>query len=168
LQQPAASRPTLGGSESATRPIPVEVHQPAPGAPETLIALLQPLVSPLTTSAVVLIFGIFLLFQREDLRDRFIRLAGSGDIERTTTALDDAARRLGKLFATQLVLNTIFGLFIGIGLALIGVASASLWGLMAMILRFVPYIGAPLSQSKHWNLRGPLRSGSARINWAPQ
>ena len=87
----------------------------------------------------------FFLFQREDLRDRFIRLAGSGDIERTTAALDDAARRLGKLFATQLVLNAIFGLIIGIGLALIGVPSASLWGLLAMILRFVPYIGALLA-----------------------
>jgi predicted PurR-regulated permease PerM len=144
LQQPA-SKPTLGGSESATKPIPVEVHQPAPGAPETIVALLQPLVSPITTGAIVLIFVIFFLFQREDLRDRFIRLAGSGDIERTTAALDDAARRLGKLFATQLVLNAIFGLIIGIGLALIGVPSASLWGLMAMILRFVPYIGAPLA-----------------------
>jgi predicted PurR-regulated permease PerM len=145
LQQPAASKPALGRSESASKPIPVEVHQPAPGAPETLVALLQPLVSPLTTSAIVLIFVIFFLFQREDLRDRFIRLAGSGDIERTTAALDDAARRLGKLFATQLVLNAVFGLIIGAGLALIGVPSASLWGLMAMILRFVPYIGAPLA-----------------------
>jgi hypothetical protein len=109
------------------------------------VALLQPLASPLTTTAIVLIFVTFFLFQREDLRNRFIRLAGSGDIERTTAALDDAARRLGKLFATQLVLNAVFGLIIGVGLALIGVPSASLWGLMAMILRFVPYIGAPLA-----------------------
>ena len=87
----------------------------------------------------------FFLFQREDLRNRFIRLVGSGDIERTTAALDDAARRLGKLFATQLVLNAVFGLIIGVGLAFIGIPSASLWGLLAMILRFVPYIGAPLA-----------------------
>jgi hypothetical protein len=92
-----------------------------------------------------LIFVTFFLFQREDLRNRFIRLAGNGDIERTTAALDDAGRRLGKLFTTQLVLNAVFGLIIGIGLALIGVPSASLWGLVAMILRFVPYIGAPLA-----------------------
>jgi len=79
-----ASKPALTSAESATKPIPVEVHQPPPGAPETLVALLQPLLSPLTTSAIVLIFVTFFLFQREDLRDRFIRLAGSGDIERTT------------------------------------------------------------------------------------
>jgi predicted PurR-regulated permease PerM len=144
-QQPAASPSPLTRAESSAKPVPVEVHQPAPGASETLVAVLQPLVSPLTTSGIVLIFVTFFLFQREDLRNRFIRLAGSGDIERTTTALDDAARRLGKLFATQLVLNAAFGLIIGAGLALIGVPSASLWGLLAMILRFVPYIGAPLA-----------------------
>ena len=76
---------------------------------------------------------IFFLFQREDLRDRFIRLAGSGDIERTTRAMDDAGQRLGKLFITQLVLNALFGSLIGVGLAVIGVPSAPLWGLMAML-----------------------------------
>jgi predicted PurR-regulated permease PerM len=143
--QPSASPPAITRSDSSAKPIPVEVHQPAPGASETFVAVLQPLVNPLTTMAIVLIFVTFFLFQREDLRNRFIRLAGSGDIERTTAALDDAAQRLGKLFATQLVLNAVFGLIIGAGLALIGVPSASLWGLMAMILRFVPYIGAPLA-----------------------
>jgi predicted PurR-regulated permease PerM len=147
-QRPApapASAPALSRPDPAAKPIPVEVHQPAPGASETLVTLFQPLLGPLTITTIVLIFVTFFLFQREDLRNRFIRLAGSGDIERTTAALDDAARRLGKLFATQLVLNAVFGLIIGIGLALIGVPSASLWGLMAMILRFVPYIGAPLA-----------------------
>ncbi len=144
-QQRPAAPPSLARSESAGKPIPVEVHQPVPGTSETLVAVLQPLVSPLTTTGIVLIFVTFFLFQREDLRNRFIRLAGSGDIERTTTALDDAARRLGKLFATQLVLNAVFGLIIGAGLAFVGIPSASLWGLLAMILRFVPYIGAPLA-----------------------
>jgi predicted PurR-regulated permease PerM len=146
LEKSATSPPTLTQSSGGpTKPIPVEVHQPAPGAPETLVAVLQPLVTPLTTSGIVLIFVTFFLFQREDLRNRFIRLAGSGDIERTTTALDDAGRRLGRLFATQLVLNAVFGIIIGSGLALIGVPSAPLWGLLAMILRFVPYIGALMS-----------------------
>jgi predicted PurR-regulated permease PerM len=143
--QTRQSPPSLARVEPAGKPIPVEVHQPAPGTSETLIAVLQPLVGPLTTGAIVLIFVTFFLFQREDLRDRFIRLAGSGDIERTTAALDDAAGRLGKLFATQLVVNAVFGLIVGVGLAFIGIPSASLWGLLAMILRFVPYIGAPLA-----------------------
>ena len=135
------ARPSLSDGP-AKAPIPVEVHQPDPGASEALIAMLRPLAGPFTTTGIVVIFLIFFLFQREDLRDRFIRLLGSEDLERTTAALDDAAQRLGRLFLTQLVLNATFGVVIGLGLAVIGVPSAPLWGLLAMVLRFVPYIGA--------------------------
>jgi len=141
----AATRPSLSAGPASKTPIPVEVHQPDPGASETLVAILQPLAAPFTTTAIVIIFLIFFLFQREDLRNRFIRLAGSDDLERTTAALDDAGDRLSKLFLTQLILNAIFGAVIGLGLAVIGVPSASLWGLLAAILRFVPYIGAILA-----------------------
>jgi hypothetical protein len=109
--------------------------------------MLRPLAMPFMTTGIVVIFLIFFLFQREDLRNRFIRLAGSDDLERTTAALDDAGQRLGKHFLTQLILNALFGAVIGIGLAAIGVPSAPLWGLLAMILRFVPYIGAILAAS---------------------
>jgi predicted PurR-regulated permease PerM len=126
-------------------PIPVEVKQPDPGALTTLVAIIQPLLSPLTTTGIVVIFVVFILLQREDLRNRLVRLAGSGDIQRTTAALDDAGKRLSKLFLTQIAFNAVFGLAIGIGLELIGVPSAPLWGLIAMILRFVPYIGALIS-----------------------
>ena len=105
--KPAVVPRSLTQTGGATTPIPVEVHQPVPGASETFIAVLQPLVGPFTTTGIVLIFVTFFLFQREDLRNRFIRLVGSGDIERTTTALDDAGRRLGKLFATQLVRSSV-------------------------------------------------------------
>jgi len=71
-----------------------------------------------------------------------IRLAGARDLQRTTAALDDAGQRLSRLFLTQLALNAGFGLVIGAGLWGIGVPSAPLWGMLAMILRFVPYIGA--------------------------
>jgi len=135
------ARPSLSDGP-AKAPIPVEVHQPDPGASEALIAMVRPLAVPFTTTGIVVIFLIFFLFQREDLRDRFIRLLGSEDLERTTAALDDAAQRLGRLFLTQLVLNATFGVVIGLGLAVIGVPSAPLWGLLAMVLRFVPYIGA--------------------------
>jgi predicted PurR-regulated permease PerM len=140
-EKPATPPPVLPQSGSSTRPIPVEVHQPDPGASETLVAFLQPLISPFATTGIVLIFVTFFLFQREDLRNRFIRLAGSGDLEKTTAALNDAGERLGRLFATQLILNAVFGCIIGFGLALIGVPSASLWGLLVMVLRFVPYLG---------------------------
>jgi predicted PurR-regulated permease PerM len=128
-----------------TLPIPVEVKQPDPGALTTLAKIIEPLLSPLTRTGIVVIFVSFILLQREDLRNRLVRLAGSGDIQRTTAALDDAGKRLSKLFVTQIMFNAAFGLAIGAGLGFIGVPSAPLWGLIAMILRFVPYIGALIS-----------------------
>jgi predicted PurR-regulated permease PerM len=148
LQNTKAGSPpgnTILQPSSDNRPIPVEVRQPDPGALNTLVAIIAPLISPLTTTGIVLIFVIFILLQRQDLRNRFVRLAGSADIQRTTAALDEAGERLSKLFLTQIAFNAAFGVAIGVGLQIIGVPSAPLWGLIAMILRFVPYIGAFIS-----------------------
>jgi len=127
------------------KPVPVEVRQPDPGALESLQSLISPLLHPLATTGIIVIFVIFILLQREDLRNRLIRLAGSHDLQRTTAALDDAASRLSRLFLIQLLLNGSFGVVIGLGLWLIGVPSAILWGILAAILRFVPYIGAAIA-----------------------
>lgn len=126
-------------------PVPVEVRQPDPGALESLESLISPLLHPLATTGIIIIFVIFILLQREDLRNRLIRLAGSHDLQRTTAAIDDAARRLSRLFLIQLLLNGTFGIIIGTGLWLIGVPSAILWGILAAVLRFVPYIGAAIA-----------------------
>ena len=104
--------------------------------------MISPLLHPLATTGIIVIFVIFILLQREDLRNRLIRLAGSRDLQRTTAALDDAAARLSRLFLIQLLLNGAFGIIIGVGLWLIGIPSAILWGILAAVLRFVPYIGA--------------------------
>lgn len=143
----AGSSPAPTGllRQPGEKPIPVEVRQPDPGALTTLVAIIAPLLSPLTTTGIVVIFVVFILLQRQDLRNRFVRLAGSQDIQRTTAALDEAGVRLSKLFLTQIGFNAVFGLAIGCGLELIGVPSAALWGLIAMIMRFVPYIGAVIS-----------------------
>lgn len=158
-------KPGVLRSGTRTAPIPVEVHQPDPSAGETLVALLRPLAAPLTTTAIVVIFLTFFLFQREDLRNRFIRLAGGDDLERTTAALDDAGRRLGRLFATQLILNAAFGAVIGLGLALIGVPSAPLWGLLATVLRFVPYIGGLLAAALPIALAAAVGDGWSMTLW---
>jgi predicted PurR-regulated permease PerM len=129
----------------SNKPIPVEVKQPDAGALETLTTLITPLIHPLATTGIVVIFVIFILIQRQDLRNRLVRLAGAQDLQRTTAALDDAGQRLSRLFLTQLALNAGFGLVIGIGLWIIGVPSAPLWGMLAMIMRFVPYVGATIS-----------------------
>src|ERR1700719_3322601 len=149
LDKPRANRPAIAlptnAGTSPDRPIPVEVKQPDPGALQTLVALITPLIHPLATTGIVAIFVFFVLMQRQDLRNRLVRLAGSQDLQRTTAALDDAGQRLSRLFLTQLALNAGFGLVIGAGLWFIGVPSAPLWGILAMILRFVPYIGAAIS-----------------------
>jgi predicted PurR-regulated permease PerM len=111
---------TPPGQETA--PIPVEVRQPPPGALESVARLIAPLLDPLTTTGIIIIFVIFILLQREDLRNRFIKLAGARDLQKTTAALDDAASRLSRLFLTQLALNGAFGLVIGTGLWIIGVS----------------------------------------------
>ena len=83
--------------------------------------------------------------QREDLRDRFIRLFGSRDLHRTTIAMDDAGQRLSRYFVSQLCVNACFGVVIGVGLWLIGIPSPALWGVLAGLLRFVPYVGPMLA-----------------------
>src|SRR5580700_6681070 len=146
LDKPAPGRPAVGLPATVPdKPIPVEVKQPDPGALQTLVALITPLIHPLATTGIVVIFVIFILVQQQDLRNRLVRLAGSQDLQRTTAAMDDAGQRLSRLFLTQLMLNAAFGIVIGGGLWLIGVPSAPLWGMLATILRFVPYIGAIIS-----------------------
>jgi predicted PurR-regulated permease PerM len=146
LDRPKNAKPASpaapGTSALPDRPIPVEVRQPDPGALQTLATLIAPLIHPLATTGIIIIFVVFFLLQQQDLRNRLIRIAGSHDLQRTTLAMDDAGKRLSRLFLMQLALNAAFGLIIGVGLWAIGVPSAPLWGLLAMVLRFVPYIGA--------------------------
>ena len=146
LDRPKSAKPASPSASdpgaTPDRPIPVEVRQPDPGALQTLATLISPLIQPLATTGIILIFVVFILLQQQDLRNRLIRIAGSHDLQRTTLAMDDAGKRLSRLFLMQLALNAAFGLIIGLGLWAIGVPSAPLWGLLAMALRFVPYIGA--------------------------
>src|ERR1700716_3317563 len=160
-----ANTPRLRDSRTPGAPIPVEVRQPDPGALQTVATLIAPLIHPLTTTGIVIIFVIFILGQHQDLRNRLIRLAGAQDLQRTTAALDEAGERLSRLFLTQLGFNASFGLVIGIGLAVIGVPSAPLWGMMAAILRFVPYIGAPISAIFPLVLAAAVAPGGTTVLW---
>lgn len=126
---------------SAQKPMLVEVRQPEPRGLETIANLVRPLLSPLAMTALIVLFLIFILLQREDLRDRFLRLAGTADLQRSTAALDDAGSRLSRFFLMQTILNAGFGLVIAVGLWLIGVPNAVLWGIFAGLMRFVPFVG---------------------------
>ena len=162
------ARPALPGSPNLAgheKPIPVEVRQPEPGALQTLSVLIAPLIHPLATTGIVVIFVIFILLQQQDLRNRLVRLAGSHDLQRTTAAMDEAGRRLSRLFLMQLMLNAGFGFVIGVGLWVIGVPSAPLWGILAMVLRFVPYIGAMISAIFPLVLAAAVGPGWSMVLW---
>jgi predicted PurR-regulated permease PerM len=122
-------------------PMPVEVHEPAPSPVQLAQRFLSPILNPLETTGIVLVVAVFILLQREDLRDRLIRLFGSRDLHRATTAMDEAARRLSRYFLAQLGINMGVGIVISIGLAIIGVPGALLFGVLTGLLRFVPYVG---------------------------
>ncbi|GLS59142.1 AI-2E family transporter [Methylobacterium haplocladii] len=128
-----------------TPPVLVEMKDRPPSPLELANTVLSPVLAPLATTGIVLVVLLFILMQREDLRDRLIRLAGSSDLHRTTVAMDDAARRLSRYFIGQLALNSGFGLVIGLGLWAIGVPNPVLWGIFSALMRFVPYIGAFVS-----------------------
>lgn len=130
-----AERTSPGQSQ---QPVPVVVTQPAPSALAIAQKVLSPLLHPLATVGIILVVSIFALLQREDLRDRAIRLFGSSDLQRTTVAMNDAGRRLSRYFLTQLGLNTAFGIIVAIGLWLIGVPHPLLWGILGLLLRFIP------------------------------
>lgn len=126
--------------EPEPKPLLVEIFSPERPI-ETLRNIIDPLLGPLATTGLVIVVVIFMLFEREDLRDRFIRLVGYGDLHRTTEALQDAGARVGQYLLMQLVVNITYGIPLAIGLWLLGIPNAILWGMLAIVLRFVPYIG---------------------------
>lgn len=140
-QAPASSAASETGAADERHPVPVEVLPP-PSSPFSMLRTIAgTALSPLETMALVVIFVIFILLQREDLRNRFIRLVGSSDLQRTTVAMDDAASRLSRFFLAQTLVNATFGVVIATGLYIIGVPGSMLFGLVAFLMRFVPYVG---------------------------
>ena len=138
--------PASPAGEQAARPeqtpVPVEVRRPPPDPVALATRILTPVLHPLAAAAIIFIVAIFILLQQDDLRDRVIRLFGSRDLHRTTLAMDDAARRLSRFFLIQLGINATFGVIIAAGLYFIGLPSPLLWGIIAALMRFVPYIGS--------------------------
>jgi predicted PurR-regulated permease PerM len=123
-----------------TDPIPVRVEPDEQRPLEVIQTIAMPLLGPLATAGIVIVFVIFFLLEKSDLRDRFIRLAGR-DLHRTTEGLSDAGERVSRYLLMQLVVNAIYGIPFGVGLYVIGVPGAFLWGLLATLLRFIPYLG---------------------------
>ena len=143
---PAAPAPSfppnspLNGPAGA-RPVPVQIVQPPPSTITIIQRALGPLIEPLLTALLVIVFIIFILIRREDLRDRVIFLFSASRLKLTTQAMDDATHRISRFLLTQLLVNVCYGIVLSVGLYSIGVPNALIWGPMATIFRFIPYIG---------------------------
>lgn len=162
IEKIAALRGPLGSMERAADAVGEledELSKPVPGdgprerpAPkvevverddllEKLGGVASPLADVLGAAAIVAVLAVFMLLQREDLRDRAIRLIGKRDLTLTTSALEDAAGRLSRFLGMQSLLCGVHGVVVGVGLAVLGVPGALLWGALSALLRFVPYVG---------------------------
>jgi predicted PurR-regulated permease PerM len=126
-------------------PLPVQVSS-APRTPSEYVrAVVGPLTGILETTTIVIVFTLFILIKREDLRNRLLRLAGSGQLNVMTKAMDDASARLSRYLLMQFVVNVSYGLLFGLGLYGIGIPHPLLWGVLSSLLRFIPYIGTPVA-----------------------
>jgi predicted PurR-regulated permease PerM/GAF domain-containing protein len=122
-------------------PVPVKVIEGRDATPQLMQETLGAILSPLGTAALVLLLVIFMLLKREDIRGRLIRLIGQGRISTTTRAMEDAGHRVSRYLITQFLVNTCYGICVAAGLHFIGIPNAALWGLLAGVLRFIPYVG---------------------------
>jgi predicted PurR-regulated permease PerM len=126
---------------SAASPTNVRIIEPSASGWTELRDLGTPVLAPLGRAGMVLIFTVFMLLKREDLRNRLLRLAGLGQLNLMTQALDDASGRVSRYLLMQFLVNASFGTLFGLGLYCIGVPNPALWGVVAGMLRYVPYVG---------------------------
>jgi predicted PurR-regulated permease PerM/methylmalonyl-CoA mutase cobalamin-binding subunit len=144
----AAGTPsTTPGTGAPAAPVSVAVVEGPGNSWDTVKTFVSPLLAPLGTAALVIIFVIFILLSLEDLRDRVIHLIGRGHLHVTTQAIDEAGQKVTRYLLAQLIVNVTYGIPIGVGLYFIGIPNAVLWGLLATVLRFIPYIGPWIAAS---------------------
>jgi len=138
-QPPPAAPAALDQATPAA--VPVEIRQPQLSPLAVIERVLASLWVPIETAGIVLVVLVFVLLERESVRDRFIRIAGATDLRATTFALNDAGERLSRFFVSQFAVNIGVGGAVWAGLAVIGLPHATLCAALAAVLRFVPYVG---------------------------
>jgi len=145
LPMPPATQGRNGRNNVPTNPLPVQVVEAPASGLIYVRELTQPLLAPLAILGIVLVFTLFLLVEVADLRNRLFRLAGLNRLNVMTRALDDATRRVSRYLMLQFLVNAGFGALCGLGLYLLGVPYAVLWGTVAALLRIVPYVGSTVA-----------------------
>ncbi|HKV39417.1 MAG TPA: AI-2E family transporter, partial [Blastocatellia bacterium] len=143
LRQPAQRK----AAPSSEHPLLVQLVEPPSTLLQSLSAIISPVLAPIATAIIVLVFAIAMLLKREDLRNRFLRLIGKTQLNLATQAIDDATQRVSRYLRTQFLVNAAFGILITAGLYFIGVPNAVLWGVLAGVFRFVPFVGAIVGAS---------------------
>jgi predicted PurR-regulated permease PerM len=133
------------GTPIVVQPPSVVVEPEVPTWVTRLLGFVSPVLESLAEAALTLVLVIFMLLNREDLRNRLIRLVGHGRITLTTKALDDAGQRISRYLLVQLLINSAYGLAFGLGLFALGFKHALLWGFIVGALRYVPYLGTTIS-----------------------
>jgi predicted PurR-regulated permease PerM len=145
LRQAMPETPLPDKNATPQQPMPVQVVEPPVSVGRYLQEMFSPILRPLAACGIVMVFTVYMLMNREDLRNRLLLLAGMGRLSLMTQALRDAAERISTYLVWQFVTNVLFGLLFGVGLKLIGVPNATLWGALAAILRYIPYVGAAIA-----------------------
>jgi predicted PurR-regulated permease PerM len=141
LTRPVQNQKLRNAPRAPAPPVPVQIVQNRTSGLADLPDIVKPFLAPLGRAGMVLIFTIFMLIKREDLRNRLFRLVGLGQLNMMTQALDDAAQRVSRYLFMQFLVNAGFGTLFATGLYFIGVPNPVLWGVLAGILRIVPYVG---------------------------
>lgn len=139
----AATQPALGSdaSRKTSEPINVRVEEPDTSLFTVAGRDLHPLLHVLTTAFIVVVFVIFMLLARDDIRDRAVRLVGSSRIHITTVAMTDAGARVSRYLLMQFLVNISYGIVVGVALRAIGIPHPLLWAVTTFLLRFIPYVG---------------------------
>jgi predicted PurR-regulated permease PerM len=155
---------TMSSGEVA-KPLPVQIESPGLSPLQLAETVLGPLLQPLAMAGLVIVLVVFMLLEREVLRDRLLRLAGAGDLHRTTEAMNEAAQRVSRYLTSQLAVNAVEGTLIGIGLAIIGIPNAALWGILTLLLRFIPYLGIVIAAFFPMALAFAVAPGWSLLVW---
>lgn len=132
---------TTPGAAAGNRAKPVVVESQQVATLWAFPRWLGPIVEPLSTAGLVIVMVIFMLLERQDLRDRLIGLVGHGRMTQTTRAFDEAATRVSRYLLMQSMVNLTYGIGVGVGLYLLHVPYYVLWASLASVLRFIPYLG---------------------------
>ena len=143
----------------------VQVVATTAGPVATAVAWLERIGGPVATAGIVALFVVLILLDRDSLRDRVLRLMGGGNLHLATDALHEATRRIGRYLRMQLIVNASYGVPMAAGLWLVGVPGAVLWGALATVMRFVPYVGPLISAVFPLALAFAVDPGWSMVLW---